>query len=195
MKATDHNGLGGTQVGEEAPQQAVLGTPPSANGNAPFVPVKDKPKSILKENGRLVFIGAGIVLVLLLLAFNGISRHSVPAQKNSAAAKQPQAAKPENAITASSSTPILEAGHAPSQETDGSLVKPDQIGRTATKQPKPSAAVTLADVKPFDVPQWNPAPYQPGSQPAPTGGEVMASDRTRPSHYLSPFPNSAPHKH
>jgi hypothetical protein len=185
MKATDRNGLGSTQVVEEAPQQAVLGTPPSANGNAPFVPVKDKPKSILKENGRLVFIGAGIVLVLLLLAFNGISRHSAPAQKNSAAAKQPQAAKPENAITGSSSTPILDAGRAPSQETDGSLVKPDQIGRTATKQPKPSAAATLADVKPFDVPQWQPGPYQPGSQPAPLVGEVSTvgdATQTRSEH-------------
>src|SRR5262249_39064717 len=121
MKATDHNGLGSTQVVEEAPQQAAPGTLPSANGNAPFVPSKDKPKSILKENGRLVFIGAGIVLVLLLLAFNGISRHSVPAQKNAAAAKQPPAAKPESAVTSPSVTPILDAGRVPSQETDGSL--------------------------------------------------------------------------
>jgi type F conjugative transfer system protein TrbI len=180
MNATDHNGLGSTQVVEEAPLHATPDTPPSANGNAPFVPTKDKPKSILKENGRLVLIGAGIVLVLLLLAFNGISRHSVPAQKNSAAAKQPQTAKPDSAVAASSVTPILDAGRAPSQETDRSLVKPDQIGRTATKQTKPSPVATLGDVKPFDGSQWQPAPYQPGAQPAPTGGEVStAGDATQ----------------
>src|SRR6476661_4479355 len=98
MKGTDQDGFGSTQVLEEAPQQAAsTSAPPSANGNVPFVPAKDKPKSILQENGRLVIVGAGVVLVLLLLAFNGISRHSIPAQKNSTAAKQPQAAKPDSA--------------------------------------------------------------------------------------------------
>jgi hypothetical protein len=178
MKQTDQNGFGSTEVLEEAPQQpASSSAPPSVNANVPFVPSKDKPKSILKENGRLVFIGAGIVLVLLLLAFNGISRHSVPAQKNSAVAKQPQAPKPASSVTASSATPILDAGRPPSQETDGSLVNPDQIGRTATKQPKPSPAATLGDVKPFDGSQWQPAPYQPGSQPTPGTNEApKASD-------------------
>lgn len=178
MKGTDQNGFGTTQEVEEKPQPIAAGSPPpSANGNTPFVPLKDKPKSILKENGRLLFIGAGIVLVLLLLAFNGITRHSLPAQKNSAASKQQPAGKPDNS-GASSVTPILDAGRSPSQETDGSLVNPDQIGRTATKQPKPSPAATLGDVKPFDGSQWQPAPYQPGSQPTPTTGDVSAASDT-----------------
>jgi len=164
MKGTDQNGFGSTQVLKEKPQPIAAGSPPpSADGNTPFVPLKDKPKSILKENGRLLFIGAGIVLVLLLLAFNGITRHSGPARKDSAAAGQRQAAKPDSSAAASSVTPILDAGRSPSQEPDGSLVNPDQIGRTATKQPKPSPATTLGDVKPFDGSQWQPAPYQPGS--------------------------------
>lgn len=170
---TDQNGFGKAQVLEEVPQQPPSSSaPPSVNGNVPFVPSKDKPKSILKENGRLVFVGAGIVLVLLLLAFNGISRHSVPAQKNSAAAKQQQAAKPDNSAATSSVTPILDAGRSPSQEADGSLVNPDQIGRTAIKPPKPSPAVTLGDVKPFGGSQWQPPPYQPGSQPTPGTNEA-----------------------
>jgi hypothetical protein len=178
MKGTDQNGFGSTQVLEEKPQQIAPGsTPPNANGNTPFVPPKDKPKSILKENGRLLFIGAGIVLVLLLLAFSGISRHSVPARKDPTAASQKQAAKPDNSAAASSVTPILDAGRAPSQEPDGSLINPDQIGRTATKQPKPSPATTLGDVKPFDGSQWQPAPYQPGAQATPSTGDVpTASD-------------------
>ncbi|OAI56681.1 hypothetical protein AYO50_00405 [Acidobacteria bacterium SCGC AG-212-P17] len=181
MKGTDQNGFGSAQVLEEKPQPIAAGSPlPSADGNIPFVPLKDKPKSILKENGRLLFIGAGIVLVLLLLAFNGITRHSGPARKDSAAASQKQAAKPDTSAAASSATPILDAGRSPSQEPDGSLVNPDQIGRTATKQPKPSPAATLGDVKPFDGSQWQPAPYQPGSQPTATTGDVLvASDTTQ----------------
>jgi hypothetical protein len=178
MKGTDQNGFGSTQVLEEKPQSIAAGSPPpSTKGNTPFLPSKDKPKSILKENGRLLFIGAGIVLVLLLLAFNGISRHSVPARKDPTAAGQKQATKPDNSATASSVTPILDAVRAPSQEPDGSLINPDQIGRTATKQPKPSPATTLGDVKPFDGSQWQPAPYQPGAQPTPSPGDVaMVSD-------------------
>jgi hypothetical protein len=177
MKPTDQNGFGSTQALEEVPQQPTSSTaPPSVNGNVPFVPSKDKPKSILKENGRLVFVGAGIVLVLLLLAFNGISRHSVPARKDPIAAGQKQATKPDNSVAASSVTPILDAGRSPSQEPDGNLVNPDQIGRTI-KQPKPSPVATLGDVKPFDGSQWQPAPYQPGSQPTPSTNDAStASD-------------------
>jgi len=179
MKGTDQKGFGTAQVLEEKPQPIAAGSPPpSANGNTPFVPVRDKPKSILKENGRLLFIGAGIVLVLLLLAFNGITRHSGPARKDPTAAGQKQAAKPDSSAAASSVTPILDAGRSPSQEPDGSLVNPDQIGRTAIKPPKPSPATTLGDVKPFDGSQWQPAPYQPGPQPIPTSGDVSAASDT-----------------
>jgi hypothetical protein len=179
MKHTDQNGFGKARVLEEVPQQPPSSSaPPSVNGNVPFVPSKDKPKSILKENGRLVFVGAGIVLVLLLLAFNGISRHSVPAQKNSAAAKQQQPAKPDNSAATSSVTPILDAGRSPSQEADGNLVNPDQIGRTAIKPPKPSPAVTLGDVKPFDGSQWQPPPYQAGSQPTAGTNEAPKANDT-----------------
>jgi len=172
MKGTDQNGFGSTQVLEEKAEPIAAGSPPpSTNGNTPFVPPKDKAKSILKENGRLLFIGAGIVLVLLLLAFNGVSRHSIPAQKSAAAAKQQQSARPDNSVAVSSVTPILDAGRSPSREPDGSLVNPDQIGRTAIKPPKPSPAATLGDVKPFDGSQWQPAPYQPGTQPAATTSE------------------------
>jgi Bacterial conjugation TrbI-like protein len=178
MKTSDQNGFGSTQVLEEVPQQPSTSTPPSVNGKEPFIPSKEKPRSVLKENGRLILIGAGIVLVLLLLAFNGISRHSKPAQKNSSTAKQQQPTKPDNSVPATSVTPILDTGRAPAQETDGSLVNPDQIGRTALKQRKPSAA-TLADVKPFDGSQWQPAPYQPGVPPAATSEVPPSSDATQ----------------
>jgi hypothetical protein len=48
----------------------------------------------------------------------------------------------------------------------------------AIKQPKPSPAATLGDVKPFEGSQWQPAPYQPGTQPPPNTGEVATGDAT-----------------
>ncbi len=182
MKESQQNGFGATPAMEEVPQQvAPSSPPPSVNGNEPFVPSKEKSKSILKDNGRLIFIGAGIVLVLLLLAFNGISHHSAP-QKNSAAAKQLQTAKADSSVGSSSVTPILDTGRSPEQEVDGSRVNPDQIGRTATKQSKPSASTTLGDVKPFDGSQWQPAPYQPGQPPAASSSEVTDATQSRSEH-------------
>src|SRR5207248_2123070 len=43
-----------------------------------------------KDNRRILFIGAGIVFVLLLLAFNGISKHPLSVQKNPAPNLNPQ---------------------------------------------------------------------------------------------------------
>ena len=63
MIHTDQNGFGKAQVLEDIPQQPPSSSaPPNVNDNVPFVPPKDKPKSILKENGRLVFVGACSVL-------------------------------------------------------------------------------------------------------------------------------------
>jgi hypothetical protein len=165
MKPTDQNGFGNTQVVEEAPQQISPNSTPSVNGRGAFVPSKEKAKSPFKDNGRLLLIGAGIVLVLLLLAFSGISRHIVPARQTTA--KEQQTAKPDNSSSARSVTPILDTGRSPAQQTDSSRVRPEQIGRTAIKLSKPSPGTTLGDVKPFDGSQWQPAPYQPGQLPMP----------------------------
>jgi hypothetical protein len=142
------------------------------NANAPYVPQKDNAKPSLKDNSRLLVIGAGIVLVLLLLAFNGISRRSLPAPKTSAPnGKQRQTQPASSSRAPASVTPILDTGRAPEQDSDGGLLNPDQIGRTATKQPKPSPATNLGNIRPFDNTQaWQPAPFQPGSQPADVGG-------------------------
>jgi hypothetical protein len=139
MNRNEENGFRGTQVLEEPPEQIASGPPPSESGNAPYVPQKDKTKPSLKDNSRLLVIGAGIVLVLLLLAFNGISRRSSPATKTSTAnGKQSQSQSSNPVHAPASMTPILDTGRQPAQDTDGNLVNPDQIARTATKQAKPS---------------------------------------------------------
>jgi hypothetical protein len=172
MNRNEENGFRGTQVLEEPSEQITSGPPPTENGNAPYVPQKDKAKPSLKDNSRLLIIGAGIVLVLLLLAFNGISRRSSPSTKTTTAnGKQSQTQSPNPVHASASMTPILDAGRPPAQDTDGNLVNPDQIARTATKQAKPSPGTNLGSVRPFDNTQpWQPAPFQPGSQPADAGG-------------------------
>jgi hypothetical protein len=172
MNRNEENGFRGTQVVEEPSVQVIGGPPPSESGNSPYVPQKDKAKPSLKNNSRLLVIGAGIVLVLLLLAFNGISRRSSPATKPSTASgKLSQSESPNPVHAPASMTPILDTGRSPVQDTDGNLVNPDQIARTATKQAKPSPGTNLGSVRPFDNTQpWQPAPFQPGSQPADAGG-------------------------
>jgi hypothetical protein len=169
-----------TKVEEEPQEQIVSGPPSSTNGITPYVPQKDKVKPLLKDKSPLLVIGAGIVLVLLLLAFNGISRRSArPTKSTTAIGKQQQPQSPVNTREPASMTPILDTGRTPAQDTDGSLVNPDQVGRTATKQLKPSPGANLGSVRPFDGQQWQPAPFQPGAQPADTsGGPVLAAETT-----------------
>jgi hypothetical protein len=171
MNRNEENGFRGTQVVDEPSEQINGGPPPSVNGTTPYVPQKDKAKPSLKDNGGLLVIGAGIVLVLLLLAFNGISRRSSPTQKTSGADRKQRTQTPSSGRAPASMTPILDTGRSPAQDADGNLVNPGQIGRTATKQVKPSPGTNLRSVRPFDNPQqWQPAPFQPGSQPADLGG-------------------------
>jgi hypothetical protein len=172
MNRNEENGFRGIQVAEEPAEQVTAGPTPSVNGNAPYVPEKDKAKPSLKDNSRLLVIGAGIVLVLLLLAFNGISHRSSPAPTTSAANAKPQKQPPNSGRAPASMTPIMDTGRSPQQETDSSMVNPDQIARTASKQAKPSPGTTLGDVRSFDSPQtWQSPPFQPGSQPGSQPGE------------------------
>jgi hypothetical protein len=83
MNGKGQNGFGGIQGEEAPPEQAGVSAPSVESGKQPFVPQKAKQQPSLKDNGHLLFIGAGIVLVLLLLAFNCISRKSLPARQNS----------------------------------------------------------------------------------------------------------------
>lgn len=177
MNRTEKNGTHGNQVVEEPSEQPSSNAPPSVNGNSPFVPQKDKAKPSLKDNGRLLLIGGGIVLVLLLLAFNGISRRSSPVTKTSATNGKPQSTQAPNGARAPASiTPIMDTGRSLEQDTDGTLVNPDQIARTATKQAKASPGANLGSVRPFENPQtWQPPPFQPGSQPATPGSEGLAA--------------------
>ncbi|PYX99239.1 MAG: hypothetical protein DMG64_19855, partial [Acidobacteria bacterium] len=120
-----------------------------------------------KDNRRILFIGAGIVFVLLLLAFNGISKHPLSVQKNPAPNLNPQKhSHVENEVgTSVSITPILEAGHSEEEAMDSSRVEPEQLGRMTSRNPEQTSASTLADIPPFaDRGSWHPAPYREGAE-------------------------------
>jgi len=164
MNRNQENGFHGVQVADQASQSAVSGLPPTETGNTPYVPPKEKAKWSLKDNARILAIGAGLVVVILLLAFQGISHQYLPAKKAPATESGPSQTHPDQ--SPATIMPIMETGRAPAQESDGSQVSPDQIAHTATKAPKPSAGKDLASVAPFNAPQqWQPAPYQPQAQP------------------------------
>ena len=167
MNRIQENEFHGVQVVEQETHPTVSGPPPSETENVPYVPQKEKPKSSLKDNARVLAIGAGLVVVILLLAFQGISHQYLPAKKAPLTKSGPSLPQSPNSDHSSASiTPIMETSRTPAQETDGSQVSPDQIAHTATKAQRPSAGKDLASVAPFNTPQqWQPAPYQPQAQP------------------------------
>lgn len=140
--------------------------PPAAeNEITRFASVKEKPRLEWKENRRLLFIGAGIIVVLLLFALDGITRRS-PKPGASVSTKQQHPIKPEGSAPTESLAPILETPRAEPQDIGGNRVDPEEVGRTATRQLKPSPG-RLADITPFDGSQWQPPPYQPGKTSEP----------------------------
>ena len=181
MNWNQENGLHAAQSLEQPSQPAISGPPPTKSAKAAYVPQKDKRQSPLKDNGRVLAIGAGLVVVLLLLAFQGVSHQSSPSKTPAVVnskASQAQALNTDH--SPASVTPIMETARIPAQETDGSQISPDQIAHTATKAPKPSAGKDLASISPFNTPeQWQPAPYQPKTQ-APNSTEPAATSKINP---------------
>jgi len=134
----------------------------------PYVPEKAKQKPSLKDNARVLLIGGGIALVLLLLAISGVPRKPLAPLKRSGTSSQEQSAKPPDsgANARGSVVPLMDSGRRPDEGSDQSMVHPEEIARTANKQPKPSPGTNLGSVRPFEHPDlWQPTPYQSGAQP------------------------------
>jgi hypothetical protein len=134
----------------------------------PYVPEKAKQKPSLKDNARVLLIGGGIALVLLLLAISGVPPKPLAPPKRSGTTSQEQSAKPpDNGANARGSVvPLMDSGRRPDEGTDQNMIHPEEIARTANKQPKPSPGTNLGSVPPFEHPDlWQPTPYQPGAQP------------------------------
>ncbi|HEX7289382.1 MAG TPA: TrbI/VirB10 family protein [Candidatus Angelobacter sp.] len=188
MKRAEGNGFKGHAVIEPVVEEDLGQTsrPVAAqeeSAKQPYVPEKGKQRASLKDNARVLVIGGGIALVLLLLAIGGIPRKNPAPAKRSGASKQGQAAKTlDNGTTAPSSiVPLLDSGRRPDEGTDKSMVRPEEIARTANKRPKPSPGTNLGSIRPFENPQlWQPAPFQPVTSPASAlaHGQAIPSETT-----------------
>lgn len=126
---------------------------------AAYVPDRKPRRFDLRQNGRVLLVGGGLVMVLLLLAFRGVSRHTSTrrtADKNRAVAEAPRDSAAQPSIS-----PILDLAPEPA-DRPSNLTSADQVLRTARAKPRPSPPATLASVPPFADASWQPPPY-PGS--------------------------------
>ncbi len=155
----------------------------STNGAKPFVPDKQRQQPSLKDRFSVMTIGGLIVLAVVVFVLGRLP-HRPGATKQTISSSKTAPSGPAN--TASSTTspiPILSAGRTLDQDSDHSLMHPDQLARTAQRQqPERTTATNLGGIQPFDNQGTaEPAPYQTGAQPAsmpqnsnPTGDGVEA---------------------
>ena len=175
MNLVEENGVAAVDPNELSPENDSGAGGWCLNRNAPHTPKKQNKKSSLKENRRILFIGAGMVLVLLLLAFNGKSHRSLVAEKKSA--KNPKSAEAQTRADGSGDSasiiPILDVGRSQSQEKDGNRVDPDQLASMTSKSSQHSPVATLGEIQSFESrDSWHPAPYRPEAEP------VLTADAT-----------------
>jgi type IV secretory pathway VirB10-like protein len=144
----------------------------------PYVPERMPRRFELRGSGRIFLLGAGLVVVLLVLAFSGISQKTPTRQR---APKDPAMlnAAAENDGTASL-TPILDIGTPAASSSASDLATPDQIERPPIAKPRPLHATTLATVPRFED-TWQPPPYPVPGQPEPgtTPPEVPKREQPR----------------
>ncbi len=185
MNRSEGNGLKANSVIEPVVEERLgqNNRPVEVQGEGarqPYVPEKGKQKPALKGNTRVLVIGGGSALVLLLLAIGGIPRKPLVPGKKSGTGKQEQAAKPldSGATTAGSIVPLMDSGRRPDEGTDKSMVRPDEIARTANKQPKPSAGTNLGSIRPFENTQPWPTPDQPVTPPPSVAQEQVTAHET-----------------
>ncbi|MGH9565227.1 MAG: hypothetical protein ACRD4I_04545, partial [Candidatus Angelobacter sp.] len=173
MNRTGANGFKAqTEIEPLVPEDLGKSDRPGAmqdeSAKQPYIP-KLKQKAALKENARVLVIGGGIAFILLLLAIGAIPRKPLALSKRSVTREQEQHMKTpdDGAAAAGSIVPLMDSGRRPEEGIDSSMVRPDEIARTANKQPKPSPGTNLGSIPPFENAQaWQPEPYHPETQPA-----------------------------
>ena len=145
--------------GSEVAEQVVL-EPPAIEHLRLFLPDKRKRMSSPGDNRRVAVIGAGVALVLVLLALSGLSHRSegVAAGKRNRQTSLP--ADESRSALPDSLTPILDATPSSFDEPAQSSVDAEQLARMATKKTNLPAPATLGALPPFPTPQpWQAPPY------------------------------------
>ena len=185
MKQNEQSGFPRTELVEAPSEPFRSDAQPSGVDKPPFLPKKEISEFSLRDNARLFVIGGGIVLVLLLLAFSGISKKSNGRPSRIAAKPQQHYEVQRDSNPPESITPILDDGRVPLQDLDQNLTNPEQIAHTATKESTPKIARNVGSVPPFEsVETWQPAPYRPASQSAAARDEnaVSVGDEVKNEH-------------
>ncbi|HET6840231.1 MAG TPA: hypothetical protein VFK06_00845 [Candidatus Angelobacter sp.] len=182
MKNVEGNKLPGSSETEEKSERAGMGVTSSQEGSKQPEAAPAQTKSSLKDNNRLLVLGGGAIVFVLLLSFAimGVFRNSAAIQRGIVSRDSKKTlektANSGGSGTGTSSVPILDAGRAAPADADTGRATAERIGQTAHKKTSSPAPENLGGVKPFDSSQtWQPAAYQPGMQPSETSGENVAA--------------------
>jgi len=153
------------------PEALPMSAPPDATASrtsrgAPYVPEKRTPNLSLRDNARVLVMGVGVVLILLLLALNGITHKSRAVTKSRVSnGQQGSDVAASQSATPASVTPIMEIGASPREDDARAMrVNALQIDQTASRKPSPVSApqLNLASVPRLEDRSWQPPPY-PGN--------------------------------
>ena len=147
------------------PEPPILGNP------CLFLPDKRKPGPSAGESRRALVIGGGIVLVLILFTWSGLScENSNVTSRNS---NYRPVSRNENQPPSDSVTPILDIEAPVSDRSGDSSVDAEQLARTASKKINSTAPATIADVPPFSTSQpWQAPAYSDAAGAVAAGASV-----------------------
>jgi len=173
-----HNDNGNAAVIQEPAENEVrnndLPLPPDATAQSPALATrtKQRAKQQIQQN-RFVIIGAGAIVIALLIFVATSMPHRGTAQKvksRGATANEDLASESGNPSNDKSLFPITDSGRPVTKETHGGFLNERDLQRTATKPATgtttASGAGTLGSIPPFGNQQpWQAPPYQPGSGP------------------------------
>ena len=173
-----HNGNGSATIPESAARETDIGT--SAVGDAleqgPELATRGRQRARKNiQQNRFVIVGAGSIVVALLIfvATSMPSKHPAQKSKNGATTTTQDVASESSAMPGDKSLfPITDSGRPVANETHDGFLNERDLQRTATGRPtsgpprggQGNADGTLASIPPFGEQQnWQAPPYQPGT--------------------------------
>ena len=159
----------------------ILPEPPILGDPRLFLPDKRKPGPSAGESRRALVIGGGIVLVLVLFAWSGLSRkNSNVTSRNS---NNRPVSRNENQPPPDSVTPILDIQVPVSDRSGDSSVDAEQLARTASKKINTPVPATIAAVTPFSTSQtWQAPAYSDAAGAVAAGASVPEREARGPAH-------------
>jgi hypothetical protein len=176
-----------------APSEAIKTPPEPSSTLQPPIDIATRAKLRARQQfqqNRFVIIGAGALVVALLIFVATSIPHKSPAQKTkigTAAVKEEQTQTPNTSVDRSL-FPITDSGRPSVKESHEGFLNERDLERSVTRrshptsiQPGPSNAPgTLGSIPPFgpDQPGWQAPPYQAGAAPVGIdGADLGKADR------------------